>query len=512
MIKIRRALISVSDKRDLISLAEGLSSMAIEIISTGGTAASLKEAGIKTKEVSEVTGFPEMLGGRVKTLHPGIHAGILARRDPGDFEQLKSQNIEPIDLVVVNLYPFKETIERTSCFDEIIENIDIGGPTMIRSAAKNFKYVVVVVDPSQYGTLLSELQDKGGVSEEYSFELARQAFNHTARYDAIIAGYLNQRSDLFFPEHLVLTYEKIQDLRYGENPHQQASFYRGVALDEGGIASAKRLQGKELSFNNILDLEAGFQLVREFEEPAVVIIKHNNPCGVGLGKNLKEAFLLAYECDPVSAFGGVIGLNRVVDEAVAIEIAKGFVEAIIAPGFDESALQIFSEKKNLRLLELPDYTRGIRRGMDTRSVSGGLLLQSQDVQDLSPDELKVASRREPEGEMLSSLLFAFRVAKFVKSNAIVLAKQGATVGIGAGQMSRVDALRVAVMKAGERTKGSVLASDAFFPFRDVVDEAARAGVEAIIQPGGSIRDEESITAVNEHGLVMVFTGVRHFRH
>lgn len=511
MIEVKRTLISVSDKRGLIPLGEGLSSLGVEIVSTGGTAAVLEEAGIKVRRVEEITGFPEMLNGRVKTLHPGIHAGILARRDEDHLGELKEQNIEPIDLVVVNLYPFKETIERTSDFDEIIENIDIGGPANIRSAAKNFKHVAVVVDPSKYEGILSALREEGGISEEYSLELAREAFSHTARYDAIISGYLNKRGGRFFPDLLTLAYEKVQDLRYGENPHQQAAFYREVVAQESGVAGAKSLQGKELSFNNILDLEAALQLTREFEEPAAVIIKHTNPCGVGLGKDLKEAFLAAHECDPVSAFGSIIGLNRVVAGSVAEEIAKGFVEAIIAPSFDQKALKVLSKKENLRLLELPSWERE-RKGMDIRGITGGLLLQSPDSKDLSLNDLRMVSKRQPGEDVLSTLLFAWKVAKFVKSNAIVLARKGATVGIGAGQMSRVDATRLAIMKAGGRVKGSVLASDAFFPFRDVVDEAARAGIRAIIQPGGSIRDEESINAADEHGLAMVFTGIRHFRH
>lgn len=512
MIKIKRALISVSDKAGLVPLAEGLSSLGVEIVSTGGTAALLEEAGIGVKRVQEITGFPEMLDGRVKTLHPVIHAGILALRDEDHLGQLNEHGIEPIDLVVVNLYPFKETIERTSDFDEIIENIDIGGPTMIRAAAKNFKHVVVATSPSEYEGFLSGLREKGGISEEFSLELAREAFSHTARYDAIISGYLNQRVGDSFPHLLTPSYEKVQDLRYGENPHQRAAFYREAVLDERGVADAKKLQGKELSFNNILDLEAALQLARDLEEPAAVIIKHTNPCGAAIEKNLKSAFLLAHECDPVSAFGSVVGLNRTVDGAVAEEITKGFVEAIIAPKFNEQALGVFSKKENLRLLELPAWGRQEKVGVDTRKVVGGLLLQSQDAARLTLDDLRVVSEQHPEEELLSSLLFAWKVARLVKSNAIVLARGGATVGVGAGQMSRVDATRLAIMKAGERARGSVLASDAFFPFRDVVDEAARAGIEAIIQPGGSIRDAESIAAANEHGLIMVFTGIRHFRH
>lgn len=511
---IKRALISVSDKTGLIPFAQGLAEQDIELISTGGTARALKDAGLTVKEVAEITGFPEILDGRVKTLHPRIHSGILAVRDKEEHQrQLEEHHITPIDLVVVNLYPFAETIARPDVtFEEAIENIDIGGPSMVRAAAKNHAYVTIVVDPVDYEPVLAELKEKGQISSELRRRLAAKAFRHTAGYDALIAQYLSEQAGERFPERLTLTFDKVQTLRYGENPHQEAAFYQEPLARQSGIAQAEQLHGKELSYNNINDADAALQLVREFEEPAVVAIKHTNPCGVGLGSTLAEAFQKAYEADPVSIFGGIIAVNRPVDQAVADRMAELFLEVIIAPDFTPEALARLTQKKNIRLLKL-DVNGGEDQQVQlVRSVTGGLLVQEADFGQLNEEELKVVTQRAPSEAEWEQLFFAWKVVKHVKSNAIVLAKDGQTLGVGAGQMNRVGAARIAIEQAGMKAKGAVLASDAFFPMKDTVEEAAKAGISAIIQPGGSIRDEESIQEADRHGIAMVFTGMRHFKH
>lgn len=521
-VKVRRALLSVSEKTGLIELATALHDLTIEILSTGGTASVLRAAGIPVVEVADITGVPEMLDGRVKTLHPKIHAGILAKRsDPEHQRQLREHGITPIDLVVINLYPFEATVSRIDAsLEEAIEQIDIGGPSLIRAAAKNFEGVAVLVDPADYTGVLAELrQAEGHLSPARRLHLARKAFAHVARYDTLIAAYLErqigERREDVLPDLIDLRLLKAQRLRYGENPHQQAALYRDAEAIEPSVASAKQLQGKELSFNNLLDLDAALALAREFEGPAAVIVKHTNPCGVGIGSRLMEAYHHARAADPTSAYGGVLGVNRPVDVETARELSATFVEGIIAPGYHEAAMAILKEKGALRLLLIepwPGPTRPDRAARELRPIVGGMLVQESDSIDLNPDNLLVVTRRPPTEAEMRALRFAWKVAKHVKSNAIVLANECATVGIGAGQMSRVDACRLAVMKALSPTRGTVLASDAFFPFRDGVDAAAAAGVTAIIQPGGSIRDTEVIRAADEAGIAMVFTGIRHFRH
>jgi len=532
MTKIERALISVYNKEGIVDFVQGLRELGVRIISTGGTAKSLRQARIEVTEVSELTGFPEMLDGRVKTLHPVIHGAILARRDvPSHHRQLREMEILPIELVVINLYPFREAITKEgTTLEEALENIDIGGPAMIRSAAKNFQGVAVVVDPADYSGILGELrQNQGAISPETRFRLAQKAFSLTARYDSLIASYLEQvkparepsaishQPIALFPSILSLRFEKVQELRYGENPHQRAAFYRDLRQEEPSLASARQLQGKELSFNNILDLDAGLALAREFPEPVAVIIKHNNPCGVAVGENQAEAYRRARNTDPVSAYGGILGFNRPLEAETAKEIAGNFVEAIIAPGYHEEALATLKEKKNLRLLEVPPWGQGISspalgEDWDIQKVAGGLLVQERDLIDLKPEDLQVVTKRSPTEAEMRALRFAWRVVKHVKSNAIVLSTETETVGIGAGQMSRVDSVKIAIMKAKGPTKGTALASDAFLPFQDCVEVAATAGVTAIIQPGGSMRDQEVITACDEYNIAMLFTGMRHFRH
>jgi phosphoribosylaminoimidazolecarboxamide formyltransferase/IMP cyclohydrolase len=473
-------------------------------------------------DVADITGFPEMLDGRVKTLHPKIHAGILASRsEPEHLRQLREHAIAPIDLVVITLYPFEATVARTNVsFEEAVEQIDIGGPSLIRAAAKNFEDVAVLVDPGDYTGLLAELrQYTGRLSRVTRLHLARKAFAHVARYDALIAGYLERNietgGESTLPDVLDLRLFKAQSLRYGENPHQRAALYRGAEADEPSVASAKQLQGKELSFNNLLDLDAAFALAREFEEPVAVIVKHTNPCGVGHASRLIDAYLHARAADPASAYGAVLGLNRAVDVETAGELSTTFVEAIVAPGYEEAALATLKEKKALRLLQIepwPGMMRADQPGRELRSIAGGMLVQECDALDLNLDDVRTVTCRPPTMGEMRALRFAWKVAKHVKSNAIVLANEQATVGIGAGQMSRVDACRLAVMKAASPTRGTVLASDGFFPFRDGVDAAAAAGVTAIIQPGGSIRDVEVIQAADEADIAMVFTGIRHFHH
>lgn len=520
--KVERALLSVSDKKGIVEFAKGLAELKIQLISTGGTAKLLKEAGLKITEVSELTGFPEMLGGRVKTLHPAIHGGILARRDdPSHQKELSEHRIAPIDLVVVNLYPFETTIAKEGCpLEGAIEQIDIGGPALIRSAAKNFEGVAVIIDPEDYPKVLEELQQESRLSRETRLRLAEKAFAHTARYDALIASYLEgvRRQGLgvrgeTLPHLLNLPLEKVQELRYGENPHQRAAFYRAGGWGLGTGNWTKQLQGKELSYNNLLDLDAAWRLCQEFEGPAAAIVKHGNPCGVAVEERLFEAYRRARATDPVSAYGGVVGLNHPLDKETAQEIAQAFVEAIVAPGYEEEALAVLKTRKNLRLIEVRSQELGVRsQRWEVRRTMGGFLIQEPDTVDLIPEKLKVVTKRAPTEEEMRALRFAWRVAKHVKSNAIVLAKGQATVGIGAGQMSRVDSVKLAIMKANLPTQGTVLASDGFFPFRDGVDVAAEAGITAIIQPGGSLRDGEVIRAADEHGMAMVFTGIRHFRH
>jgi len=517
---IRTALISVSDKAGLAEFARGLAGFKIKILSTGGTAKFLAAQGTPATEVSDYTGFPEMLDGRVKTLHPRLHAGILARRDSSDhLAAIRAAGIDPIDLVVVNLYPFAQTVARPDgTLAEAVENIDIGGPSMLRAAAKNYTGVAVVTDPADYPKLLAEMnQHEGALSEGTRFALARKAFAHSAAYEAAISNYLTavgpDGKPAFFPEKLTLQFEKVQDLRYGENPHQTAAFYRDLNPVQGGLAGGTRLQGKELSFNNIADADAAWECVKTFGEPACVIVKHANPCGAAIASSAREAYDRAFATDPTSAFGGVVAFNRALDAATAEAVCKPFVEVVIAPEFDAGARQVLAAKPNVRVLAVG--LAHAAQKYDFKRVGGGLLVQTPDDRGLEASELRTVTRVKPTSRQIDDLLFAWRIAKYVKSNAIVFCRDGRTVGIGAGQMSRVDAARVADFKANEAglsLAGSVVASDAFFPFRDGLDVVARSGAKAVIQPGGSLRDEEVIAAADEHGLAMVFTGVRHFRH
>jgi phosphoribosylaminoimidazolecarboxamide formyltransferase / IMP cyclohydrolase len=515
---IRRALLSVSDKSGLIEFAHGLSEYGVTLISTGGTRKELSAAGLKVIDVSDVTGFPEMLDGRVKTLHPRIHGGILAvRDDPKHTATLAEHKIEPIDLVVVNLYPFEQTVARQgSTRDEIIENIDIGGPSLIRAAAKNHDGVAVITGPDQYAAVLEEMKTKrSALSMETRARLAAAAFARTAAYDRAIADYFAGPAE--FPDHVNLSFKKKFGLRYGENPHQQAAFYADPRSTGASVAAADVLNGKELSYNNLLDLDSALNLVREFRTPAACVIKHNNPCGAALGESLAEAFQKAYEGDPVSAFGGILAFNRELDEATATLITEPnrFVEAIIAPAYSDSALKLLTTRpkwgKNVRILSTGPIA-GPASGLDFRRVDGGLLVQSRDASGDDFAAAKVVTKRHPADDERADLAFAWLVGKHVKSNAIVLAKNRAIIGVGAGQMSRIDSTEIAIKKAGERCRSSVLASDAFFPFRDNIDAAAKAGVVAIAEPGGSVRDAEAIAACDEHDIAMLFTGVRHFRH
>ncbi len=511
---VRRALISVSNKAGIVGLARELRDMGVEIISTGGTEARLREEGIEVTPISEVTGFPEMLGGRVKTLHPNIHAALLARRDdPEHLREMEEMDIKPIDLVVVNLYPFAETIARPeTTLEEAVEQIDIGGVTLIRAAAKNFAHVAVVTNPKRYSSLLLEMRRNGGaITLETRRMLAAEAFRHTADYDSAIYAYLSRAFEEF-PATLNMVFKKKADLRYGENPHQKAALYQEIGAPSTSLVFAEQLHGKELSFNNVLDLDAAWALVKEFELPAAVIIKHNNPCGVAVAERLSEAYRRAHACDPVSAFGSVIAFNRPVDEETAAQVNETFVEAVIAPAFPEASLSILRGKEDIRLLQLPLERETYLLLKDVKRVEGGLLVQDYDRGEDPREEMVLVGDREPTPEQWEELIFAWRVCKHVRSNAIVLTRERTTVGIGTGQMSRVDATRVALMKAGDRARGSVLASDAFFPFPDSVILAAEAGVEAFIQPGGSVRDEEVFEEVKRRGLVMVLTGKRHFRH
>jgi len=517
MIRVTTALLSVSDKTGLGELAQRLSALGVRLFATGGTARFLKELHLEVLEVSEVTGFPEILGGRVKTLHPRIEGGILARRNlPEDMEDLKRHGIDPIDLVVCNLYPFEKKVkEGEQNLEALVEEIDIGGVTLLRAAAKNWQHVVCVFSPSQYPELLAELEKHNGYfPEEKSLQWAIEAFARTSQYDSTIATYLSRvstRSEDPFPSYLAIHLRKSSSLRYGENPHQKGALYEDLSLDPEGFWRHLEVlaEGKELSFNNIYDVQAAYSLAREFQEPAVVIVKHNNPCGVAVHEDLAEAARFALEADPVSAFGGIVAMNRTVTKASVEVFGNLFLEVFIAPAYEEEALELLRRRKNLRILAAPLLPPAL---WDLKKIDGGFLLQENDTVTASRENLRVVTEVKPKEDDLEDLLFAFTVAKYVKSNAIVLAKDRKTVGIGAGQMSRIDALRIAIAKAQGRAQGAVLASDAFFPFSDVVEEAGKHGIRAIIQPGGSIRDEESITACNRLGIPMVFTGVRHFRH
>lgn len=518
--KIQRALISVSDKTGVLEFAQALAGFGVEILSTGGTAKLLAEHGVKVIEVADYTGFPEMLDGRVKTLHPKIHGGVLGRRDlPEHVAAMAQHGIGNIDLVCVNLYPFVQTISKPNCsLEDAIENIDIGGPTMVRSAAKNYQYVAIVTDAADYAALADELRaNAGGLSLATRFALAKKAFSHTAAYDGAISNYLTAidadgaKSD--FPQRFNASFEKVQDMRYGENPHQKAAFFRELVRVPGAIANYSQLQGKELSYNNIGDADAAWEAVKTFDQPACVIVKHANPCGVAIAADTLTAYRLAFATDTTSAFGGIIAFNHEVDAATAEAVSAQFLEVLIAPAYSAEAKALLAKKVNVRVLEVP-----LEKGAnpyDLKRVGGGLLVQSADVKNVALDELRVVTKRQPTAAELQDLLFAWRVAKFVKSNAIVFAKNGQTAGVGAGQMSRVDSTRIAAIKAasaGLPLAGAVAASDAFFPFRDGVDVIAENGIKAIIQPGGSMRDEEVFAAADEHGIAMVLTGTRHFRH
>ncbi len=523
LLPVRRALLSVSDKTGLIELARALSAQGVELLSTGGTAKAIREAGLPVKDVSDVTGFPEMMDGRVKTLHPMVHGGLLGRAGTDD-AVMAEHGIAPIDLLVLNLYPFESVTAKADCsLADAVENIDIGGPAMLRSAAKNFARVAVATDPSQYAGLLAELEANGGqLSAAQRFALSVAAFNRVAQYDAAISNYLSAVADATqavpqraeYPAQMNSTFVKVMDLRYGENPHQSGAFYRDLYPVPGTLATFRQLQGKELSYNNLADADAAWECVRQFDAPACVIVKHANPCGVAVGVACGDAYELAYATDPTSAFGGIIAFNRTLDAATAKAILdRQFVEVLIAPDYEPGALDYATKKANVRVLQIP-HGEGLNN-YDSKRIGSGLLLQSSDNRGMTAQELKVVTKVAPTEAQLRDLLFAWRVAKYVKSNAIVYAKDNRTIGVGAGQMSRVYSARIAGIKAADAhlvVPGSVMASDAFFPFRDGIDAAAEAGIAAVIQPGGSMRDAEVIAAADEHGLAMVFTGVRHFRH
>lgn len=510
---MKRALVSVSDKTNLVEFVSGLTELGYEIISTGGTKKALEAAGIQTIGISDITGFPEIMDGRVKTLHPNVHGALLCvRDDPDHVKQLQDLHIDYIDLVCVNLYPFKQTLKKPNVtHEEIIENIDIGGPSMLRSASKNYRFIPVVVDPSDYDRILRELKEHGETSPKTRERLAAKVFRHTAAYDTIIAQYLTQRSGERYPENFTLTYEKVQDLRYGENPHQSAAFYKGND-PQYSLANAKQLHGKELSYNNIQDGNAAIEILKDFEgQPAAVGLKHMNPCGIGIGDTIEEAWEKCFASDPVSIFGGIVALNQTVSLAVAEKLSKIFLEIVIAPGFDKEALAVLTQKKNIRLLQL-DTSLEVHMDYKVTNVNDGLLVQDVDAKRITEADVRVVTDRKPTEEEMKQLLFAWRAVKHVKSNAIVLVKDNMTVGVGAGQMNRVGAAKIAIEQAGEKAVGSVMGSDAFFPMPDTVEEAVKAGVTAIIQPGGSIRDQDSIDVCNKHDIAMVYTGIRHFKH
>ena len=519
LVSVKRALISVSDKSGVVEFASALRDMGVALLSTGGTYRLLQEHGLEVTEVADYTGFPEMMDGRVKTLHPKVHGGILARRGQDD-AVMAEHGIDAIDMVVVNLYPFEATVARPDCsLEDAIENIDIGGPTMVRAAAKNHRFVNIVVNASDYGSILAEMRDNhGATSLATRFDLAIKAYEHTAAYDGAIANYFGKQvpggSDNF-SRTFNLQLHKVQEMRYGENPHQQAAFYVEANPAEAGIATARQVQGKELSYNNVADTDAALECVKNFDQPACVIVKHANPCGVAVAADIGQAYDLAFATDPESAFGGIIAFNRELDVATAAAIVeRQFVEVIIAPSVSDEAVAAVAEKKNVRLLVCGEWSAP-GAALDYKRVNGGLLVQDRDLGMITASDLEVVSKLQPSEQQLSDLLFAWKVAKFVKSNAIIFANKGQTVGVGAGQMSRINSARIAAIKAehaGLAVKGSVMASDAFFPFRDGIDNAGKAGVAAVIQPGGSIRDEEVIAAADEHGMAMVFTKMRHFRH
>lgn len=510
---MKRALVSVSDKTNLVPFVSSLVELGYEIISTGGTKKALEAAGIKTIGISEVTDFPEIMDGRVKTLHPKVHGALLCVRDnPDHVRQIEELGIQYIDLVCVNLYPFKETVQKPGVsHEEIIENIDIGGPSMLRSASKNYKFIPVLCDPSDYDAVVKELRENGETSLTTREYLAAKVFRHTASYDTMIASYLTERTGEKYPEKFTITFDKVQELRYGENPHQSAAFYKGMN-PQYSLANAKQLHGKELSYNNIQDGNAAIEILKDFEgQPAVVGLKHMNPCGVGIGKTIEEAWDKAYEADPVSIFGGIVAFNEPIHASVAEKLSKIFLEIIIAPAFDEDAFKILSKKKNIRLMQL-DTSLEVNAKYKVTNVNDGLLVQDIDDHKITAEDLRCVTNRKPTEEELEQLLFAWKVVKHVKSNAIVLVKDNMTIGVGAGQMNRVGAAKIAIEQAGEKAKGSIMSSDAFFPMPDTVEEAVKAGVTAIIQPGGSIKDQLSIDVCNEHGIAMVYTGVRHFKH
>lgn len=510
---MKRALVSVSDKTNLVSFVQNLVELGYDIISTGGTKKTLEEAGMNVIAIDEVTGFPEILEGRVKTLHPMVHGGLLAKRDDIHHqEQVAQNNIEYIDLVCVNLYPFAKTIQNPEAtHEDKIENIDIGGPSMLRSAAKNFNDVTVVVDANDYELIISEIREHGNTTLKTRQMLAGKVFNHTAAYDAMIANYFNEINEVEVPEKLTVTYDLKQTLRYGENPHQKAAFYQTLQKPSYSVVASEQLHGKELSYNNIADTNAALEILSEFEGAAAVAVKHMNPCGVGLGSTIEEAYAKAYEADSTSIFGGIVALNREVSKELAEELHKIFLEIVVAPSFTQDALDILKQKKNIRLLTT-DMTERLQPGQKLVSVKGGLLVQDLDVVQVKKEDLECVTEAKPTEEDLEQLLFGFQVCKHVKSNAITLVKNNMTVGVGAGQMNRVGAAKIALEQAGALAEGAYLASDAFFPMSDTVELAAKYGVKAIIQPGGSIKDQDSIDACNKHGIAMVFTKVRHFKH
>lgn len=512
---LRRALVSVSNKAGIEEFCRELVGLGIEIISTGGTAKTLQAAGIKVRSIDDLTGFPEMMDGRVKTLHPMVHGGLLGVRDnPAHVQAAKEHGIEWIDLVVVNLYPFAETVLKPGAtFDQIVENIDIGGPSMVRSAAKNFKFVGVVVDPADYTQVLTELKANQDLSADTRYNLMQKAFAHTAYYDSMIASYMNTRVERpnSFTNELTFGYKKVDDLRYGENPHQAAAYYRAPFVHETSIPQAEIIQGKQLSYNNIMDADAALRIVKEFDQPAATVIKHTNPCGTAIAEDITTAFTKAYQADALSAFGGIVALNRPCTTEIAEFLVTVFVEVVLAPDFSPEALVLFAKKSKVRLLKLGSITRADKR-WETRNIAGGILIQESNTYQLTAADIQVVTTTQPTPEQLQDLLFAWSVDKYVKSNSIVIAKDGVTLGVGAGQMSRIESVNIALTKAGDRVSGAVLASDAFFPFRDSIDAIAKTGITAIIQPGGSIKDADVIAAANEHNLPMVFTGKRAFLH
>lgn len=510
---MKRALISVFDKEGIVEFSLELSKLGWEIISTGGTYRVLREAGIDVMQVEDITDFPEILDGRVKTLNPYIHGGILYKREnPTHVKTIKDMDIGPIDMVVNNLYPFEETINKPGVkHEEIIENIDIGGPSMIRAAAKNYEYITVIVDPKDYDIVLEELRENNETRLFTRRYLARKVFNYTAYYDTLISNYFNELEEIVFPEKLTLAYKSREELRYGENPHQRAAFYKEVGKKEGTLAGAKQLHGKELSFNNINDANGAITALKEFDEPTIVAVKHSNPCGIGTGEDILDAYIKAYECDTQSIFGGIIAANREINEKVAKKINEIFIEIVMAPSFTENALEILRQKKNIRILKIENIKDKKYNELDIKKVLGGLLIQDRDLI-LLGEELEVVTKAKPTEKEMKDLLFAWRAAKCVKSNGVVIVRDGGTIGIGLGEVNRSWAVKNAIERAGDKVKGAVIASDGFFPFKDSIELLAEAGVSAIIQPGGSIRDEEVIEEADKNGIKMIFTGIRHFKH